>query len=187
MDVTAIEAGRDFRQAIEEGVAGCGVLLAVIGPEWLNAREENGASRLNNPADFVRIEIAAALKRGIPVVPVMIRGARMPLADQLPDDLRDLAYRNCVELTHPRWRSDLQLLAEALRRLLGESTNSLPIDAAALQRVNRELAIYIGQIADIVVKRAAARCTSVKDLYLKVAEEIDAPDQRKKFLAQLPG
>jgi hypothetical protein len=187
MDVAAIEMGRDFRKAIEDGVAGCGVLLAIIGPEWLNAKGESGAGRLNDPADFVRIEIAAALKRDIPVIPVLIRGSKMPLADQLPGDLRELAYRNCVELTHPRWKSDVQLLVDALRRLLGENKSLASIDTVALQRVNRELAVYIGQIADIVVKRAAAQCSSVKDLYLKVAEEIDAPDQRKKFLAHLSG
>ena len=161
--------------------------MSVIGPEWLNAKDEAGASRLNNPGDFVRIETASALKRGIPVIPVLVRGAKMPSAEQLPDDLKELAYRNCVELTHARWRSDVQLLVEALHRLLGENENSAPIDSAALQRVSRELALYIGQVADIVVKRAATHCTSVKDLYLKVAEEIDVPDERKKFLARIPG
>ena len=210
MDVSAIEAGRDFRKAIEEGVTKCGVLLAVMGPEWLNAKDENGASRLNDPRDFVRLETASALKRDIPVIPVLVRGAKMPSAEQLPDDLKELAYRNCVELTHARWKSDIQLLVEALRRLLGDASqggssepasvqpstprqeiassskaeigSSPQFDPAVLQRVSRELALYIGQIADIVVRRAAPRCTSVEELYLKVAEEIDSPDEREKFL-----
>jgi hypothetical protein len=186
MDVSAIEAGCDFRMAIEEGVAKCSVLLAVMGPEWIIAKDEGGASRLNNPADFVRIEIASALKRDIPVIPVLVRAAKMPSAEQLPDDLKNLAYRNAVELTHARWKSDVQLLMEALRRLLGVESNPAPIDPAALQRVSRDLAVHIGQIADIVVKRAAAHCTSVKALYLEVAGEIDAPDERKKFLTHAP-
>lgn len=186
MDVSAIEAGRDFRKAIEEGVAKCGVLLAVMGSEWINAKDESGASRLNNPADFVRIEIASALKRDIPVIPVLVRGAKMPSAEQLAEDLKNLAYRNAVELTHARWKSDVQLLIEALRRLLGNESGLNSLDPAALQRVSRELAVYIGQIADIVVKRAAAHCTSVKALYLEVAGEIDAPDERKKFLTHAP-
>jgi TonB family protein len=213
MDVAGIEAGRDFRKAIEESVAKCGVLLVVMGPEWLNAKDERGARRLDDPADFVRIETAAALRRDIPVIPVLVRAARMPSAEHLPEELKELPYRNCIELTHARWRSDIQLLIDALRRLLGVSSqagtrvganaataaaqrtqqeatelskredgSSARIDPAALQQVSRELALRIGPIADIVVKRAASRCNSVEDLYLKVAEEIDSPDDRQEFL-----
>ena len=96
MDVSAIEAGRDFRKAIEEGVTKCGVLLVVMGPEWLNAKDERGTRRLDDPADFVRIETSAALKRDIPVIPVLVRAAKMPSAEHLPDDLKELAFRNCV-------------------------------------------------------------------------------------------
>jgi hypothetical protein len=64
--------------------------------------------------DFVRLETASALKRDIPVVPVLVRGARMPRAEQLPEDLAELAYRNGVELTHARWDSDVQMLIKAL-------------------------------------------------------------------------
>src|ERR1700730_6952258 len=113
MDVSAIEAGRDFRKAIDESVATCGVLLAIIGNNWVDAKNESGVRRLDDPADFVRLETAAALRRDIPVIPVLIRGARMPRPEQLPDDLNDLVYRNGVELTHARWSSDLQLLIKA--------------------------------------------------------------------------
>ena len=215
MDVSAIEAGRDFRKAIEEGVTKCGVLLVVMGPEWLNAKDERGARRLDDPADFVRIETAAALRRDIPVIPVLVRSARMPSAEQLPEELKELAYRNCIELTHARWRSDIQLLIDALRRLLGDSGqsgtevgprtaaasarhtqeqvagsskledgSSARIDPAALQQVSRELALRIGPIAGIVVKRAAPQCNSIEDLYLKVAGEIDSPDDRQRFLLE---
>jgi TonB family protein len=208
MDVAAIEAGRDFRKAIEEGVTKCGVLLVVIGLEWVEAKDEHGARRLNDPADFVRIETASALKRDIPVIPVLVRGAKMPTAEQLPEELKELAFRNCIELTHARWKSDIQLLVEALHRLLGnssragtiasahpgtpqqeatvssklEDTGSARFDATTLQRMSRELAVRIGPIASIVVKRAASSCNSVDDLYLKVAEEIDSPEERGKFL-----
>jgi TonB family protein len=215
MDVAAIEAGRDFRKAIEEGVTKCGVLLVVIGLEWVEAKDERGARRLNDPADFVRIETASALKRDIPVIPVLVRGAKMPTAEQLPEELKELAFRNCIELTHARWKSDIQLLVEALRRSLGdasrggtnagrseattsahpgnlqqeatvswkrEDAGSARFDATTLQRMSRELAVCIGPIASIVVKRAASSCNSIDDLYLKVAEEIDSPEERGKFL-----
>jgi TonB family protein len=119
MDVAGIEAGRDFRKAIDESVATCGVLLALIGPGWLDEKNEKGQRRLDDPSDFVRVETASALRRDIPVIPVLLRGAKMPRSDQLPPDLQELAYRNCVEITHARWRSDVQLLVEPLRRLTG--------------------------------------------------------------------
>jgi len=114
MDVTDIEPGRDFRRVIEQQVASCGVLLAVIGKEWLTATDAQGRRRLDDPSDFVRLETASALRRDIPVVPVLVHGASMPRAEQLPDDLKDLAFRNSVELTHARWASDVQVLIGAL-------------------------------------------------------------------------
>jgi TIR domain len=125
MDVAAIEVGRDFRKAVDESVANCGVLLAIIGLRWLDEKSEAGQRRLEDPNDFVRIEIASALKRDIPVVPVLVHGAKMPRADQLPDDLKDLAYRNAVEVTHARWKSDIKLLIRSLRSLLGDSRDVL--------------------------------------------------------------
>src|SRR5262245_7192046 len=115
MDVAGIEAGRDFRRVIDSHVASCGVLLAVIGKGWIDAKDESDRRRLDDPMDFVRLETASALKRDIPVIPVLVQGARMPRAEQLPADLADLAYRNAVELTHARWDSDVQLLIKALR------------------------------------------------------------------------
>ncbi|HMH49234.1 MAG TPA: toll/interleukin-1 receptor domain-containing protein [Candidatus Acidoferrum sp.] len=80
MDVSAIAPGRDFRKAIDESVATCGVLLAIIGQNWGDAKNEAGRRRLDDPTDFVRLETASALKRDIPVVPVLIRarGCRAP-------------------------------------------------------------------------------------------------------------
>ena len=114
MDVTGIEPGRDFRRVIEQQVASCGVLLAVIGKSWLSATDAEGRRRLDDPYDFVRLETEAALKRDIPLVPVLVHGAHMPRPEQLPDVLTNLAFRNSVELTHARWDSDVQLLINAL-------------------------------------------------------------------------
>ena len=120
MDVATIEAGRDFRKVIDERVATCGVLLAIIGKNWVDTKNEAGERRLDDPSDFVRLETASALKRDIPVIPVLVRGARMPRPEQLPEDLRDLAYRNGRELTHARWNSDLRLLITDLRIHVGD-------------------------------------------------------------------
>lgn len=131
MDVAGIEAGRDFREAIDQHVTACGVLLAIIGKDWVSATDGKDQRRLNDPSDFVRLEIVSALKRGIPVVPVLVRGATMPQPEELPDDCKDLCFRNAVELTHARWDSDTELLVKALSRYVSRSPNTLvePIPA----------------------------------------------------------
>lgn len=124
LDVAAIEVGRDFRKEIDESIATCGVLLAIIGKDWIDAKNEGGQRRLDDPSDFVRLETASALKRDIPVIPVLVHGAKMPRPEQLPDDLKELAFRNGVELTHARWRSDLELLIKALGRHVESPKNA---------------------------------------------------------------
>ena len=113
MDVAAIQPGRDFRKSIDQSLNSCGVFLSLIGKTWLTAKDTSGQRRLDDPADFVRIETGAALKRDIPVIPVLVQGASAPKPDQLPDDLKELAFRNAVELTHARWDSDIQVLIKA--------------------------------------------------------------------------
>jgi TIR domain len=121
MDVAAIQPGRDFRKSIDQSLNSCGVFLSLIGKSWLTAKDTSGQRRLDDPADFVRIETGAALKRDIPVIPVLVQGASAPKPDQLPDDLKELAFRNAVELTHPRWDSDIQVLIKALRPHISQS------------------------------------------------------------------
>jgi TIR domain len=124
MDVATIEPGVDFRRAIDTSVETCGLLLAMIGKNWLHVVDGDGRRRIDNPDDFVRLEIAQALRRDIPVVPVLVHGARMPKPEELPDELRNLAFRNSVELTHARWESDRKPVFAALRKLL--APNKLP-------------------------------------------------------------
>jgi TIR domain len=188
MDVDAIQPGRDFRKAIDESIDKCSVLLAIVGPGWLESKNASGQKRLEDESDFVRLEITSALRRDIPVVPVLVRSAKMPRAEQLPEDLRELAYRNAVELTHARWKSDLQILIRALKPYLQHKSDPPPapanaLDKTVLDRVTRDLAVFIGPIAEVVVKRAAKRCTSPADLCGVVAQEIDSSADRTKFLA----
>jgi TIR domain len=115
MDVSDIHPGKDFRKAIDENVSKSAVLLAIIGPAWATIKDASGARRIDQPNDFVRLEIASAMTRGIDVIPVLVHGARMPNPAELPEDLQNLAYRNGVELTHARWNSDVVMLTRALR------------------------------------------------------------------------
>jgi len=115
-DVEAIEAGLDFVESISSAVGACAVLLAIIGPNWLKALDASGQRRLDDPHDFVRLEVSAALNRGIRVVPVLVGGAPMPTAEQLPEPLQSLARRQAHELSDSRWDFDVQHLIETLER-----------------------------------------------------------------------
>jgi TIR domain len=117
MDVD-MEPGIDFVEAIEKSVSSCDVLIAVIGKDWVTASEKGGRRRLDNPEDFVRTEIRIALKRGIRVIPVLVEGASMPQADELPDDLKLLARRNALNVSHDRFGSDSERLIKAVERAL---------------------------------------------------------------------
>jgi hypothetical protein len=121
MDVAGIRPGVDFVQAIEQNVADCGVLLAIIGPTWASIANTSGQRRLDDVNDFVVLEIASALKREVPVIPVLVHGAKMPSQDQLPESLKSFSHRNSVELSHARWPSDVQLLIEALNSYVAPS------------------------------------------------------------------
>jgi hypothetical protein len=115
MDVSAIAPGVDFRQAIDENIASCGVLLALIGPSWASIKNKAGLRRLDDANDLVRLEIASALRRNIAVIPVLVHEAKMPSPDELPEDVKNLAFHNSVEITHVRWNSDVALLIDALQ------------------------------------------------------------------------
>jgi hypothetical protein len=114
-DIDDIPFGVDFVKHLDGEVQKCSVLFAVIGPRWLEAGPR-GEPRLNDPDDFVlRIEIDAALRRDIPVVPLLVDGAQMPQADQLPEELKPLARRNGTEIRHdPDFHSDLTRLLSRL-------------------------------------------------------------------------
>jgi hypothetical protein len=118
-DVLAISPGADFVQAIETALASCVVLLAVIGPQWLNIRDAAGSRRLDDPADVTRREIETALARGLHVIPVLVDGAEMPREQDLPERLKPLAQRQAHELTDKRWDYDLGTLIAALARIEG--------------------------------------------------------------------
>ena len=106
MDVDNIPVGRDFEDYLKSQVAACDAMLAVIGPNWLAAKDDTGKRRLDNPDDFIVIEIGTALTRNIPVVPVLVDGARMPKASELPDSLKLLARCQAMQVRHTSFSSD---------------------------------------------------------------------------------
>ena len=121
MDIDSIAPGIDFLRELHRQVEQSDVMLAVIGKGWLDARDDaTGARRLDNPDDYVRVEIEAALKQDKRVIPVLVQDAAMPRADELPVGLKSLATRNYVRLTHERFRLDTQALVKAIRQTLDE-------------------------------------------------------------------
>jgi TIR domain len=116
MDVDKIPLGENFLKVLREEVGKCSVLLAIIGPGWLDARDGDGLRRLDDPNDFVRAEIAAALDRDIPVIPILLDGMRIPRADQLPEDLQELPLRNGLDVRHASFHKDMATLIRELNR-----------------------------------------------------------------------
>ena len=118
MDVDSIQPGLDYIEQLDDQVANCGILLAVIGPRWVGATDATGQRRLDKPDDFVRVEIASALKRDIPVIPVLLDGARLPQESELPEDLKALTRRQAVELRHSHFAADSEVIVRSVRKVL---------------------------------------------------------------------
>jgi hypothetical protein len=118
-DVDSIPLGTDFRRVIADAVSRCDVLLAVIGDNWLNATDDAGNRRIDDPSDFVHIEIRAALERDIPVIPVLVERTNMPRDRDLPEPLRPLAFRNAISVrADPDFHNDMERLCRALSSVL---------------------------------------------------------------------
>ena len=153
MDVDNIPPGEDFVRMLDTQVEQCDALLAVIGKGWLNATDENENRRLDDPNDFVRIEIESALKQGKRVIPILVNDARMPRPDDLPESLRPLTRRNAVRLTHERFRADALSLVKALQRSL-EEAEALRVRADQ-QRKEEEEAARLRSLQEAQAKQRA--------------------------------
>lgn len=118
-DIDDIEPGTDFVKAISSSVGACNALLAVVGPDWLAAKDKQGRRRLEDPNDYVRLEIEAALQRGIRVIPLLVGDAPMPSRGDLPDSIADFAQRQAHELSEKRWDFDVKCLVKTLDKIPG--------------------------------------------------------------------
>jgi len=117
IDIDTIAPGVDFETRISQALSACRVTFVLIGNNWLNVTLPDGTRRLDQESDYVRKEIATALRRpDVQVVPVLVEGTVMPSADQLPTDIAELARRNAVELSNKRWRYDVSQLCTIAER-----------------------------------------------------------------------
>ena len=119
-DVDSIQLGDDFVEVITRAVGSCDVLLALIGDQWLTITDQDGRRRLDDPDDFVRLEIEAALTRNVRVIPILVEGARLPRADELPPSLARLVRRQALELNPARFDFDTSRLLKVLDKTLAE-------------------------------------------------------------------
>jgi TIR domain/PASTA domain len=154
MDVQGIEPGVDFVDAIERALGSCEILIVLIGKDWLVA-DSAGRRRLDDPNDFVRVETATALARGIRVVPVLVEGAEMPHGDNLPTELLPLVRRQAVELSHKQWDVTSAELIRTLEKILDrDKARAVGAPPADRPRVDAQAALPEPQP---VVERRRAR------------------------------
>jgi streptogramin lyase len=152
MDLT-IRPGDDWVERLEDEIASSDAFVHVIGPHWLEAAHADGRRRLDDPEDFTRLEVAAALKREVRVIPVLVGGARMPSKHDLPDDLKEFADRQAIELSDSRWDYDVDRLIDSISR-------------ETRKRRRRERTGFVGRIA---TKTSAQRLPRLSKLLLVVA------------------
>jgi TPR repeat protein len=133
IDIAALKPGEAFPEVLVNTVSACTALVAVIGPKWL-AADENGGRRLDDPDDFVRVEIVTALKKGITVIPALVAGAKMPPVASLPVDLQPLAFRNAITLPDTGFR----ISARELIGVLNEVQDFVPPQETFEERYFRE-------------------------------------------------
>ena len=120
-DVDTIEPGTDFAQRIANELDNSDAVLVMIGNQWLETKQEAGKRRLDNPDDYVRIEIQTALRKKIQVIPILVQGVQMPSSDMLPEAIRDLSRRNAIRLNDDHWNSDCGFVAAILKNVLNVS------------------------------------------------------------------
>ena len=125
-DVDSIDPGDDFLRVIEDAVGSCQVLLALIGDRWLDITDGTGHRRLDDPNDFVRLEIEAALRRDVRVIPILVGRAPLPSSEQLPDSLRGLVRRHAIELSPNRFEPDVARLVRIIDKTLAAVGGARP-------------------------------------------------------------
>jgi hypothetical protein len=140
VDIDHISPGQDFVQVVDEAVTKCAILLVVIGKRW--AGQTRGKKRrIDDPGDFVRLEVAGGLRRqGLRLIPVLVGGAVMPGPAELPDDIRELSRRNAFELSDTRWKEDVARLIAELERALGPSKPPTPARAIPIPSLPKGIA-----------------------------------------------
>ncbi len=144
MDVDSIQAGLDFAKVIDAEVAKCDVMLVVIGKGWRDAADASGQRRLDDPGDFVRLEVESALRRDIRVVPVLVDGASLPKAENLPEGMQGLVRRQAWPVSHARFGAECDELIRELSTVVPvvSRAESKPNETATSDRDAALMVLY---------------------------------------------
>src|ERR1044071_8869952 len=118
IDVDSIRPGENFQSVLKNDLEKCSTMIVVIGPRWLDLLRPAGPADNETGRDYVRLEVASALERKLPIVPVLVDGATMPEAKDLPDDLKPLAFRQAFSVRHDSFPRDMWGLEQELRRFV---------------------------------------------------------------------
>ncbi|MDJ0706505.1 MAG: TIR domain-containing protein [Leptolyngbyaceae cyanobacterium MO_188.B28] len=191
-DVYSIPLGDDYRIHLREKAQNCQVLVAVIGPDWVTITDPDGNRRLDNPNDWVRLEVETALERGIPVIPLLIGGATIPEEKDLPSDLKPLAHRNAaLARPDPDFQSDMERLIRQLEKIVtlaGKARSltrgqQLKLDYLQTKLTDLEMQLRsvqkeLGAITDVTI---AGKLEKRQILLLEEIDEVDQTIQTLKI------
>ena len=156
LDVDDLAPGADFPTAIRDELKKCRVMLALIGKSWLTACNADGVRRIDDPDDLVRMEVGAALTRGVLVIPITLQDQKPPSSDALPKALKPLARRQAFALRHDRWDADVSLLVEKIDAIL-----SLRLPRSILVDVSQHTGHQVEhgvEVLDVLVRCHGAAC-----------------------------
>ena len=162
IDIETIAGGEDFRVRLEAALKKCQVLLALIGPRWMEDK------RLHNPDDFVRLEIEQALRQQLPLMPLLIDGANMPRVDDLPSSIASLTHQHALPIESGQgFAGQVDRLVRDLKRLLGTRVSSgeplLHAEKVRLQSILND------DIADLCFTLAPKKGTSFDDFGFRIS------------------
>lgn len=190
MDIDSIEAGADFSEVIRDRIARCDVFVAVIGRTWVRCTDERGHRRLEDPRDFVRLEVTQALGRGMRVIPVLVGGARMPSPEELPADIRPLALHNAYEIPDLFFKQSVRQLVRLLRTSVNRGGWPVPVSRRAVILTAGGFTVLAGGVAltSILSDKAAEEMPSTKPAAgdLPKLEAPSAP-HRPPVIVKVPG
>ncbi len=176
IDIDKIELGVDFVRRIEEAVGKSEVLVVVIGRHWLTSTNEQGQRRLEDPNDFVRLEIATALEKGTPVIPALVDGADMPREDDLPDILKPLPRQNGLEIGHTRFDTDVNRLINGIEFILNAGGDDGYFERGLVATIESAPRIDVDkQLSKLIMQLEAGEG---KSFYLKPGKNIIGRDDR---------
>jgi hypothetical protein len=171
-DIDTIQPGTDFVEFLRRAVGSCQVMVSVIGPGWLEAVDRDGRRRLDNPEDFVRLELEAALDRNVRIIPVLVGDATVPRSSDLPASLVPFVRRNAMEVTDSRWDYDVGRLLRAMDRIAEEERQKAEADAAAA-RAEAEAA------AEAAPVKAAAEAAALAKVAADARARAEAEERAK--------